>query len=60
MKSAIGSKSCKRKFSMNLFIYNLIIGFSKKNKEIIPKRLLNRGIHKCRLKFNIGLVLIGL
>ena len=38
----------------------LLFDALKIRQEIIPKRLLNKGIKKPRLKFNIGLALNGL
>ena len=43
-------------FLSRIWLFNAL----KRTREIIPKRLLNKGIKKPRLKFNLGLVLIGL
>ena len=43
-------------FLSRIWLFNAL----KRTWESIPKRLLNKGIKKPRLKFNLGLVLIGL
>ena len=52
--------SFKRKFSQIIFVHNMILWCSKNNTGHYPKRLLNKGIKKPKLKFNLGLVLMGL
>ena len=51
----------RSKFSLTLFAYNLMIGYSKKNRENYPERvLLIKRKKKPGLKFNPGWALIGL
>ena len=59
MKSNLRSESFKRNFSIIVFVYKLMIGCSKKNRENYLKRTLNVGIKNPRLKFNPGLALIS-
>ena len=53
-------KAFKEKFSIILFVNNLMIGWSKKIEKMIPKGLSNKGVKKPRLKLNPELVLICL
>ena len=52
--------SFKRKFSQIIFVHNMILWCSKNDTGHYPKRPLNKGIKKPKLKFNLGLVLMGL
>ena len=60
MKFDFTSESFKRKFILILFVYNLMIGCSKKIRKNYLKRLLHKKIKKPGLKFNPGLALISL
>ena len=55
MKSDFRSESFERKIQHNSFcqLDNLMIGCSIKNGEEILKRLLNKGIQKLGIKFNL-------
>ena len=55
MKSHFRSESFKKNFSQISFCLDAL-----KTQKINPKRLLNKRIKKPILKFNLGLVLIGL
>ena len=46
--------------SLILFAYNLMVGYSKKNKKIIRKSVFDKRKKKPGLKFNPGLVLTGI
>ena len=52
-------ESLKSKFSLILFAYNLMIGYSKKNKEIIRESAFDSKKKKPGLKFNLRLALTG-
>ena len=54
MKFYFRSESFKRKFSLILFVDNLIIGCSEKNVKNYLKRLLNREIKKIGFKLALG------
>ena len=61
MKSDFRFESFIRKLRNIPLVYNLLIhGCPEKDRENYPKRLLNKGIKKPRLKSNPGVVLIGL
>ena len=53
-------KALREKFSIILFVDNLMIGWSKKIEKMIPKGLSNKGVKKPRLKLNPEWVLICL
>ena len=52
-------ESSKSKSSVILFAYNLMIGYSKKNRQIIRVSAFDKKKKKAGLKFNPGLVLTG-
>ena len=55
------SVSFKRRFSSNLFAFNLIIGCSKKRLgKFFPKKIWKKEVKKPGLKSNPGLALVGL
>ena len=49
----------KFKFSLILFAYNLMIGYSKRMEKIIRESAFDNKKKKAGLKFNLGLVLTG-
>ena len=51
--------SLKSKFSLILFAYNLMIGYSKKNRDDYPGKCFDKKIKKPGLNFNPGLALTG-
>ena len=53
-------ESLKGKFSLILFVYNLMIGYSKKIEKIVRENALDGEEKRPGLKFNPGLALIGL
>ena len=60
MKFEFRYESIKRKFSLILFIYNLMIGCSKKNRENYRGKCFGTKEEETGLRFNPGLALIGL
>ena len=57
-KFELGYDSLKRKFSLILFGHNLMIGYSKKNRENYPI-VCDKKEKKPELKFNPGLAITG-
>ena len=58
MKFELGYESLKMKFSLILFVYNLMIGYSKKNWwQVILESAFDKKKKEPGLKFNRGLVL---
>ena len=55
----LNSKNLKSKFSFILLAYNLMIGYSKKNRENYPGVLLTKRKQKPALKFNPALAITG-
>ena len=53
------NESLKSKFSLILFAYNLVTGYSKKIEKIIRESAFDKKIKNPTLKFNPGLVLTG-
>ena len=53
-------ESLKSKFSLIIFVNNLMIGYSKKNRENCPRNAFDEKKERRELKFNPGLALIGL
>ena len=53
------NESLKNKFSLILFAYNLMIGYSKKNIENHPRAAFDEKKKKPGLKFVPGLALTG-
>ena len=53
-------ESLKSKFSLIIFVNNLLIGYSKKNRENCPRNASDEKKERRELKFNPGLALIGL
>ena len=53
-------ESLKSKFSLILFVYNLVIKYSKQNKKIFRENVFNEKKKRPGLKFNPGLALTGL
>ena len=60
MKLEFRYEGLKRKFSLTLFAHNLLVECSKKIEKIILEKAFEQKKKKPRLKFNPGLVLIGL
>ena len=59
MKSVFRSGNLKRRFSLILFVYNLMMGCTKKYRENCLKRHLSEEIKKPGFKFNPELVLMA-
>lgn len=59
MKSAFRSEGFKRKFNLITFVYNLVTECLIITEKLIRKMLLNKGIKKPGLRFNLRLALIG-
>ena len=53
------NESLKSKFSLILFAYNLVTGYSKKIEKIIRESAFDKNIKNPTLKFNPGLALTG-
>ena len=53
-------ESLKSKFSLILFVNNLMIGYSKRNRENCPRNAFDEKKKRPGFKFNSGLALIGL
>ena len=51
------NESLRSKFSLILFVHNLIIGYSKKNREIVRENAFEEKKKRPWLKFNPGLAL---
>ena len=60
MKFELSYKSLKGKSSLILFAYNLMIGYSKKNRENYPRECFDKKKKKLMLKCNPGLALSGI
>ena len=58
MKSVFRSVNLKRRFSLIIFVYNLV-GCTKKYRENCPKKHLSEEIKKPGFKFNPELVLMA-
>ena len=54
MKSGLRSESYKRKFGLIIFVQNLIIGCSKKKRELFPKKTYEKEIQKPDLNLILG------
>ena len=54
------NESFKSKFTLILFVHNLMIGYSKKNREIVRENAFKEKKKRRWLKFNPGLALIRL
>ena len=60
MKFELRYESLKSKFSLIHFAYNLMTGYSKKNRKIIRESAFDKKEKKPGLKFDPGLGLIGI
>ena len=59
MKCSLRSEGFKRKFSIIIFVYNLMTGYSSKKRENYPRKTLKQKDKETWIKFNPGLALLS-